>query len=417
MTNSTEGSSVAKIGIEQLNIYAGLAMIEVADLFAGRGLDARRLKNIQQTRRSIGLGCEDSITNAVNAAKPIIDALGDKAERIEALIVSTESGVDYSKSISSYVHRYLGLHRQCRLLEVKQACYAATGALQLAAGYLFSGLSPGAKVLVIATDVALVDARSEYAEPATGFGAAAILLGDEPHLLELDIGAFGLCSYETMDSARPLPTADIADVDRSLFAYLDCLSNSFEDYGSRVSGVDFNETFGQFCAHTPFAGLVQHAHRKMAREAGLTDPDAVAADFERRFACSLIYPKEVGNLCSGSLYLALASLLDHRSDPRPCRIGMFSYGSGCSSEFFSGVTGSAARERMQEAGLRAHLDRRTPLSFEQYLELLPRNLDAIRPVENLRLPVTPYEALLPQGRPPVLALREIKSYHRNYEWI
>lgn len=405
------------IGIEKLHVYAGLTAIEAAELFQGRGLDLDRMHNIQQARRSIGLGFEDPVTNAVMAARPIVDVLGDDKEHIEVLITSSESGIDYSKSIASYVHKYLGLGRHCRLLEVKQACYAATGALQLAAGYLASGLSPGAKVLVIATDVALVDARAGYAEPATGFGAAAMLVGDRPEILQLDRGAFGMYSYETMDSARPTPAADIADVDRSLFAYLDCLSNSFADYRSRVAEAEFVSTFDQLCMHTPFAGLVQAAHRKMMREAGVADPAVIAADFARRLDPSLVYPREVGNLCSGSLYLALASLIDHRLDEEPARVGLFSYGSGCSAEFFSGVIDGGARAALRLFGLREQLARRTLLSFDQYTELLQANLGIIVPVRDRDIPFEPYERLLPEQRGPLLALRRISGFYRHYEWV
>src|SRR6266545_6182686 len=154
------------VGIEALNAYCGLAYIPVQALFAGRGLNQERMANLMMQQRSLGLPFEDPITNAVNAAKPIVDAL-DPADRasIETLVTSTESGLDLSKSVASYVHEYLGLSRNCRVLEVKQACYAATGAVQLALGYLASGAAPGARALVIATDVALVDQRAGYAEP------------------------------------------------------------------------------------------------------------------------------------------------------------------------------------------------------------------------------------------------------------
>ena len=405
------------VGIEMLHVYAGMAAIDVAELFRGRGLDLGRIQNIQQSRRSIGLGFEDPITCAVAAAKPIVDALGDEAERIELLVTSSESGVDYSKSIASYVHEHLGLTRHCRLLEVKQACYAATGALQMAMGYLSSGLSPGAKALIIATDVALVDARAQYAEPSTGFGAAAMLLGEPADVLRIDGGAFGMYSYETMDSARPTPSADIADVDRSLFAYLDCLTNSVADYRARVAGSDILTTFDHLCFHTPFAGLVRAGHRKLVRESGVSDASSIAADFERRVAPSLVYPSEVGNLCSGSLYLALASLIDNRPDDGPARVGLFSYGSGCSSEFYSGVIDAGARAALRRFGLREQLARRTALSFGQYADLLQANLAAIVPVQDRDVAFEPYEALLPRDRPKLLALRRVRDYHRSYEWV
>src|SRR5207248_8930999 len=124
--------------------------------FRGRGLNEERLGNLMMQQRSLGLPFEDPITNAVNAAKPIVDALApQEKERIEVLIISTESGIDYSKSVSSYVHHHLGLSRQCRIIEAKQACYAATGAVQMGVAYVASGVSLGAKVLVIGTDIPL----------------------------------------------------------------------------------------------------------------------------------------------------------------------------------------------------------------------------------------------------------------------
>jgi polyketide biosynthesis 3-hydroxy-3-methylglutaryl-CoA synthase-like enzyme PksG len=402
-------------GIEALNVYCGLAKISVPELFAGRGLDPERLTNLMMHHRSVGLPFEDPVTNAVNAAKPLVDAL-DPADRasVEILVTSTESGVDFSKSVASYVHEYLGLSRHCRLLEVKQACYAATGALQLASGYLASGASPGAKALIIATDVALVDSRAGYAEPATGHGAAAVLLGDRPAVLALDLGAFGCYSYETMDSARPTPQFDIADVDRSLFAYLDCLTNSFADYRSRVEGADFVGTFDHLVMHTPFTGLVKAAHRKMMREAG-TPADRVGADFERRMAPSLVYPAQVGNLCSGSVYLALASLLDNAVVDGDGRVGLYSYGSGCSSEFFSGVVGPGSVSAIAGQGIGAHLARRRALSFDDYVELLPAALRVLVPEADRRVDLDPYENYFAAGGG-LLVHTGTKDFHRMYEW-
>jgi len=408
-----------RYGIEAVNVYAGLARIGVAELFAGRGLDPARLENLAMRARSVGLPFEDPVTNAVNAAKPVVDAL-DPAGRdaIEVLVTSTESGLDLSKSVASYVHEYLGLSRNCRLLEVKQACYAATGALQLAAGYLASGVSPGAKALVIATDVALVDARAQYAEPATGHGAAAVLVGDDPRVLALDLGAFGCYSYETMDSARPTPQFDIADVDRSLFAYLDCLANSFADYRSRVEGADFLTTFDHLALHTPFAGLVKAAHRKMMREAG-AHGDAIEADFQRRVAPSLVYPSLVGNLCSGSVYLALASLLDHAGIEAGTRIGLYSYGSGCSSEFFTGTVDAASVAAVKRYRIGEHLARRRELSFDEYAALLPDTLATLVPVPERVVDLDRYESFLggrDGGRPELLVHTRTKDYQRMYEW-
>jgi polyketide biosynthesis 3-hydroxy-3-methylglutaryl-CoA synthase-like enzyme PksG len=411
---------MSEAGIEALNVYCGLAQIPVRTLFEGRGLDVARMGNLMMDNRSVALPFEDPVTNAVNAAMPIVD----QPDRIEILITSTESGLDYSKSVASYVHEHLGLPRSCRVVEVKQACYAATAAVQMAAAYVASGVSPGAKALVIATDVALVDDRAGYSEPAMGAGAAAVLIGDDPRVLALDLGAFGNHSYETMDSARPTPSFDIADSDRSLFAYLDCLTSCFEDYRRRVEGVDLAATFDYLAMHTPFAGMVKAAHRKLMREFAGIGPADAEEDFTRRVLPSLTYPSRVGNLCSGSVYLALASLIDTSLiDTVPpgeaARVGLYSYGSGCSSEFFSGLVDRGSAEALAAMRIGDHLAGRAELSFDEYAGLLPANLTCLVPEPDRTVDAGAYEPIVRRARfdRDLLVNTGTKDFHRTYEWL
>lgn len=409
-----------QVGIEALNVYCGLAHIPVEALFAGRGLNEERISNLMMQRRSLALPFEDPITNAVNAAKPIIDALDPEArDSIEILLVSTESGIDFSKSVASYVHHHLGLSRRCRVIETKQACYAATGAVQMGVAYVASGVSPGARVLVIATDVSLVGPHTEYTEPVMGTGAAAVLISDDPRVLTVDLGAFGNYSFEILDSARPTPTFDIADVDGSLFAYLDCLKNAFLAYRDRVEGTDFVNTFDYLVMHTPFAGLVKAGHRKMMREFAGSAPTDIEQDFTRRVAPSLRYASNVGNLCSGSVYLALASAIDAVKPDAGCRVGMYSYGSGCCSEFFSGVIDHQSTAMLATMDIGGRLADRRELTFAEYEELLKETLGCLVPKKDLDMDVDRWSHVLERksDRRPFLALKAIRNYHREYEWI
>ena len=413
-------SGEARFGIEALNVYCGIAQIPVRALFEGRGLDTARLDNLMMERRSIALPFEDPVTNAVNAAKPVVDRLDEaQRERIEIVITSSESGVDYSKSISSYVHEHLGLSRNCRLIEVKQACYSATAAVQLAGGYVASGVSPGARALVIATDVSLVDGQAEYAEPAMGSGAAAVLVSADPRVMAIDAGAFGTYSYETMDSARPAPSFDVADPDRSLFAYLDCLSNSFADYRRRVDEADFATTFDHLAMHTPFAGMVRAAHRKMMRELTGLSPDGIEEDFQRRVLPSLAYPRIVGNLCAGSVYLALASLIDTAGIDASARVGLYSYGSGCSSEFFSGLVDAGSAAEVGSMQIADHLAGRCELTFDEYTELLAENLRCLVPEKDRAIDVELYDGIVSRvrDRRDLLVYMGTRNFHRTYDWL
>src|ERR1051325_6839596 len=120
------------VGIEAINVYAGRACLDIRQLFQARGLDMRRFGNLMMAQKSANLPCEDPVTNAVNAAKPLVDAVSPaERERIELVIVGTEPGLAYAKPISTYVHECLGLGRCCRSFEPKHACYGGTAALQM----------------------------------------------------------------------------------------------------------------------------------------------------------------------------------------------------------------------------------------------------------------------------------------------
>ena len=286
----------------------------------------------------------------------------------------------------------------------------------MAVAYVSSGISPGAKVLVIATDVALVDEKAEYSEPTVGFGSAALLVSDDPRVMAVDVGAFGLHSYETMDSARPTPEFDIADVDRSLFAYLDCMSNSFAGYAERVVDADFVTTFDYLAMHTPFSGMVRAGHRRMMRGRG--DQSAIDEDFARRVAPSLVFPSEVGNLCSGSVYLALASVICNAPVRGTARVGLFSYGSGCSSEFYSGIIDGRSAAEVARLRVQERLRDRVTLTFEEYTGVLRHNLRCLVPERNRDLPSGPWDAVLDRARDrkEMLTLTGIRDFHRQYEW-
>ena len=75
----------------------------------------------------------------------------DKQE-IDMVIVATESGIDQSKAAAVFVHGLLDIQPFARSFEMKEACYAATAALDYAK--LHVEKFPQSKVLVIASDIA-----------------------------------------------------------------------------------------------------------------------------------------------------------------------------------------------------------------------------------------------------------------------
>ncbi len=407
------------VGIEAINAYAGRASLEVRLLFQARRLDMRRFDNLMMEQKSINLPCEDPVTNAVNAAKPLIAALApSERERIELLIVGTESGLDYAKPISTYVHECLGLSSRCRSFETKHACYGGTAALQMASAFIAASPLPGVKALVIATDASSVVDRKSYWEPSQGAGAVAMLVGDDPQILELDYGANGYCTYEVMDTLRPRSDLEAGNTDLSLLSYLECLDRSFGMYCERVEGADLLNTFDYLVFHTPFAGMVKGAHRTLLRKLASISPDAIEHDFEARMAKSLIYCSRVGNVYSAALYLALCSLIDYGDFGTSKRIGLFSYGSGCASEFYSGVVRNGARNRLAQLEIGAAIDQRCPLTIAEYEQVSEMNVDRMGGIEDKEFEPSSYRSIYDKclaGRG-LLVLNRICGFHREYRW-
>src|SRR5699024_12613715 len=77
---------------------------------------------------------QDAVTLAGNAALQILT--DEDREQIDLVLFATETGVDHSKSAGVYLHELLGLKREARSIELKQACYAATAGIQLARGHI-----------------------------------------------------------------------------------------------------------------------------------------------------------------------------------------------------------------------------------------------------------------------------------------
>jgi polyketide biosynthesis 3-hydroxy-3-methylglutaryl-CoA synthase-like enzyme PksG len=414
------------VGIEAMNLYGGIASLDVHELCIHRQLEMPRFKNLLMEEKTVALPYEDPITFAVNAAKPLIDQLTDEERsRIEMVVTCTESGIDFGKSISTYLHPLLGLAANCRLFEVKQACYSGAVGLQIAVNFLLSQTSPGAKALVVTTDIsrfALDDPNAvqewAYSEPTSGAGAVAMLVSDTPNIFRIDPGAYGNHAFEVMDTCRPGPDTEAGDADLSLMAYLDCCNGAFNDYARRVEGTDFRNTFSYLCFHTPFGGMVRGAHRHLMRKLYKSDPEEIDTDFEQRLRPSLAYGKQMGNSAGGSVFVALAGTIDTVNLDEPVRIGLFSYGSGCCSEFFSGVVTPQGQQTLQAMKISDTLKRRYKLSIEQY-ETLLRGDHVVRfGTRDTKLDHRVIPELWPQdGNGNWLVLDAIDSYHREYRWV
>lgn len=380
------------IGIDQISFYTPQYFLDLRTLAEARGVDPDKyVLGIGQSRMGIPSPDEDIVTMAASAASPLKEQ--GALDGVETLLFATESGIDQSKAAGLFVHSLLELPSRCRTVELKQACYSATAAIRMAMGLV--AMRPQSKVLVIASDIARYELGSP-GESTQGAGAVAVTVSADPKLIALDPEA-GFYSDDVMDFWRPNYLSEaLVDGKYSTLIYIKALKAAWKQYAAE-SGRSLDD-FVRFCYHIPFTRMAAKAHQKLAR--GISEEE-----LERVIGESLIYSREAGNCYSASLYVGLTSLLDNAQENLgEKRIGLYSYGSGCVGEFFSGVVQPGYRDALFTNAHQTLLADRAELTFQQYEDIY-----------NYGIPKDGGEHVFPQYRTGPFRFAGIKGHKRVYE--
>lgn len=354
---------IMNIGIDGISFYAPAYYLDLQTLAEARGVDyAKYAAGLGQERMAMPPPDEDIVTMAASAALRLIER--DGKDDIELVLFATESGIDQSKAAALFAHGLLDLPKRCRAVEVKEACYAGTCALQLAAAMV--ARNPSMRALVLAADVARYDLGSP-GEPTQGAGAVAMTVTADPRVMTLDPHS-GFHAENVMDFWRPNYRDEaLVDGKYSTRVYLSTMVEAWKQYAER-SGLGL-DAFARICFHLPFTRMAEKALEKLVKATG----GQAAADEDARHRMvgdSLVYNRQTGNTYAASLYEGLCSLLDHTpEDLAGKRIGMFSYGSGCMAEFFSGTLAPGYRERLFTEAHREMMNNRAPLTYRQYEDI------------------------------------------------
>ncbi|MFU8878639.1 MAG: hydroxymethylglutaryl-CoA synthase family protein, partial [Wenzhouxiangellaceae bacterium] len=330
-----------------------------------------------QRRMAIASPCEDTVTMAVEAAGQALEAFEVDPAEIGTLIVGTETGVDHSKPVAVYAHELLGLDQRCRTFETKHACYGAMAGLTASMDWIASGRARGRKALVIASDIARYGINTA-GEPTQGAGAVAMVVSEQPRLLAIDPARIGDYTRQVMDFWRPLYSKyAFADGHFSIQCYLDALVGARKDaIGERD---DLLEGLAACLYHVPFVKMAFKAHqRQLEIERGseiLRDDSqawrALNDSYQRLVSPWLGLNAEIGNIYTGSLFLALIDLLRQTAETSEGReISLFSYGSGCGATFCVGQVSEGAARWRPALDPAEQLAGRHRLAIDEYESLL-----------------------------------------------
>lgn len=351
-----------KIGIDRMAFATTDQYIELTELAEKRGVDPNKYTiGIGQDRQAVVPPTQDIVTLGARAAKKLLTP--DVTRRLSTIIVATESGIDNSKASAIYIKHLLGLDDYIRAVELKEACYSGTAAIQFARGLV--ALNPQETVLVIAADIARYGLNTP-GEVTQGAGAVAMLISADPHVLAIEPTSVSY-SRDLMDFWRPLyATEAIVDGKYSTGVYVDFFKNTLTRYLQRT-GRRLDD-FAGIAFHLPFTKM-----GKKGLEGVLQDRDDAVADRLRdQLTASQVYCRQVGNLYTGSLYLGLMSLLQNGQVKPGDRLGLFSYGSGAEGEFYSGIVQPAFAENLSD--VKEDLADRHRVSIDEYEQLFNSQL-------------------------------------------
>ncbi|MCX6997840.1 MAG: hydroxymethylglutaryl-CoA synthase [Kiritimatiellaeota bacterium] len=349
-------------GIDLLSFQTSQYYLDLRTLAQARGEEPEKFyQGLGQEKMAVPPPDEDIVTLGAGAAKALLDQEG--SQDIELLLFCTESGVDQSKAAGLFVHGLLNLPARCRVVEIKEACYAATAGLQLALAVVRR--NPRKKALVIGADVARYDLGSP-GEPTQGCGAVALLITAQPRLLAVDEEA-GFHAANVMDFWRPnYRTEALVDGKYSTLVYLSTLVQAWRQY-RELTGRKLTD-LARCCFHLPFTRLAAKAYIRLCREEQLPPPSA--EELQHKLGPALVYNRLTGNTYAASLYESLTALLENDTeDLDDRRISLFSYGSGCMAEFFSGIVQPGYRQHLMAERHRNMLANRVELTYRQYEDI------------------------------------------------
>lgn len=314
------------VGIEKISLYIPKYYVNIEKLARQRNVDPDKwTKGIGQEKMSIIPKNQDIVSMAANAA---INILNDEDKKnIGQVIFATESGFDFSKSASTYLFDLLHINKFAKTYEIKQACYSATAAIQIACDYV--RLRPNQKVLIVSSDIAKYGPKTG-GEVTQGAGAIAILISSSPKILRVTDKFVSLTRNE-YDFWRPSYSEyPIVDGKFSTQLYIDMFKESVNEFKNRYKNTLQNIDTMLF--HLPFSKMGKKALISLEEDLSLLSQKWLLKYDQSTKLC-----RQIGNLYTGSLYLSFLSQLIYGNLKENSEIGFFSYGSGAVCELFTGI--------------------------------------------------------------------------------
>ena len=385
---------------------------------------------------------EDIYSIALTAVSSLLRKYDIDHNSVGRLEVGTETILDKSKSVKSVLMQLFEQAGNTNIegVDTINACYGGTNALFNAVNWIESSAWDGRNAIVVAGDIALY--RKGNARPTGGAGCVAMLLGPNASLV-LEPGLRGNYFKHAYDFYKPDLTSEypIVDGQYSIRCYIEALDACYKAYNHREASVSLNKTDGEakntedelaklstsenlpldrfdyVCFHAPTCKLVEKSYARLLyndylkhkgnsnfksvpHEIGTVDYSTSLTDkLVEKFFMGLTKEKfakvvgptvEVATMCGNmycaSVYGGLCSLLANVDSEllQNKRVGLFSYGSGLASSFFSVTVKDSTQEMQEKLNLHDRLAARVTVPPQVYDEVSCKQLCNV-PLRRLKL--------------------------------
>jgi hydroxymethylglutaryl-CoA synthase len=361
-----------QVGIDDLAIYVPKLYIDYKDFAQARGINPQKLEyGIGIKKMALVDTNQDSACMAANACLKLMQKNDLQPQNIGRMYVATESALDESKAMNSFVIGMLeevygeGSFEHAGGIECKFACVSGSYALYDNTNWIRAEENNNKAAVVIVSDIAKYDIGSagEYTQ---GAGAVAMLITENPRLLAFDSKIASTIIKNEYDFYRPFgKETPLVNGNYSNLLYLIQVKKAFDSYKEKAirtglirlrNGESITDHIDLFSVHLPYrkmgekalAYLLRHEWRHLPRwqhiikEIGMIEPvpkdprgtiESILADkefmesdekfrrafmqtssynevFEKKMASSLEASSLIGNLYTASMYMGLRSLLE-----------------------------------------------------------------------------------------------------------
>lgn len=425
-----------KIGISSIHFDVPKIYLPIEDLAKERAIEPAKLeKGLGLQRMSFPDVHQDVVCFAANAVIKLMETENLKPSQIDRIYVGTESALDSSKPLASFLlpilaEKFGDENPHCDVVDLTFACIGGVDALQNCLDYV--RLRPEKKCLVVCSDFAKYD-LSSTGEYTQGAGAVAMLIEAHPKLLSFPLeagvssrGAFDFFKPKRSFQKRQILNSNVAadhfshyeeellvareqpvfDGQYSNQSYLERVKEAYYDFKKqKASNTPCYKNWSLILMHLPYCFQARRMFWQLIAEEqpelnssfqGTTEADKWKAfsksEAYKKIVQEKIYPAEiasgkVGNIYTGSLFLGLLSALyfsaKENQNLSKHTLGFMAYGSGAKAKVFEAEVEAEWKVQILKTNLFETLAKAQAISFETYKDLyLKRTNKSVLPVKN-----------------------------------